>query len=110
MGTAHKEDAMIKTKRLGEEMLMNKLKLCEIADNFKISEGSLFTILHESLGMRKLFSKCGPSLLAPDQKQQRVEDSDPCLFAIYSVDNSKTCSYSLLNMVQVRYSGTNFER
>ena len=34
-----------------------KLKLREIADTLKISEGTVFTILHESLGMRKLFSK-----------------------------------------------------
>ena len=34
-----------------------KLKLREIADTLKISEGSVFTILHKSLGMRKLFSK-----------------------------------------------------
>ena len=32
-----------------------KLKLREIADTLKISEGSVFTILHEFLGMRKLF-------------------------------------------------------
>ena len=31
-----------------------KLKLCEIAKTLKISEGSVFTILHESLGMRKV--------------------------------------------------------
>ena len=34
-----------------------KLKLREIADTLKISEGSVFTILHESLEIRKLFSK-----------------------------------------------------
>ena len=34
-----------------------KLKLRQIADTLKISEGSVFTILHESLGMRKLFPK-----------------------------------------------------
>ena len=44
-----------------------------------ISEGSVFTVLHESLGMRKLFSKRVPLLLTPDQKQQRFEDSEPCL-------------------------------
>ena len=33
-----------------------KLKLREIADTLKLSEGSVFTILHKSLGMRKLFS------------------------------------------------------
>ena len=52
-----------------------KLKLREIADTLKISEGSVFTILHESLRMRKLF----PEWVPPDQKQQRVEDSVCCL-------------------------------
>ena len=56
-----------------------KLKLREIADTLKISEGSVFTILHESLGSRKLFSKWVPHFLTPDQKQQRVEDSERCL-------------------------------
>ena len=44
-----------------------------------MSSGSVFTILHESLGMCKLFSKWVPRLLTPDQKQQRVEDSERCL-------------------------------
>ena len=35
--------------------------------------------LPKSLGMRKLFSKWVPCLLAPDQKQQRVEDSERSL-------------------------------
>ena len=39
----------------------------------------MFTVLHESLGMRKLFSKWVPRLLTPDQKQQHVEDSERCL-------------------------------
>ena len=56
-----------------------KLKLREIADISKISEGNVFTILHESLGMRKLYSKWMLRLLTPDQKQQHVEDSERCL-------------------------------
>ena len=56
-----------------------KLKLREIADTLKVSEGRVFTILHESLGMHKLFSKLVPHLLTPDQKQQRLEDSERCL-------------------------------
>ncbi|XP_076641941.1 protein GVQW3-like [Halictus rubicundus] len=55
-----------------------KMKLREIADTLKISEGSVFTILHENLGMRKLLSKWVPRLLTPDQKQQRVDDSERC--------------------------------
>ena len=34
-----------------------KLKLREIAVTLKISKGSVFTIFHESFGIRKLFSK-----------------------------------------------------
>ena len=57
----------------------HKLELREIADTLKISEGSVFTILHKSLGIHKLFSKWVPRLLTPDQKQQRFEDSERCL-------------------------------
>ena len=35
----------------------HKLKLHEIANTLKISEGSVFTILHEHLSMKKLCSK-----------------------------------------------------
>ena len=46
------------TKKLNELVLANrKLKLHEIAEKLKISEGSVFTILHEHLSMRKLCSK-----------------------------------------------------
>ena len=31
-----------------------KLKLCEIAEELKISEGNIFTILHEQVSVRKL--------------------------------------------------------
>ena len=56
-----------------------KLQLRDIANTLKISEGRVFTILHEYLSMRKLFSKWVPRLLISDQKQQRVEDSERCL-------------------------------
>ena len=57
------------------------VKLREIAETLKISKCSVFTIWHESLGMRNFFSKWVPRLLIPDQKQkqQRVEDSECCL-------------------------------
>ena len=56
----------------------SKLNLREIAGTLKISEGSVFTILHEYLEMHKLFSKWVPRLLTLDQKEQRVEDSESC--------------------------------
>ena len=52
--------------------------LREVADALKISEGSTFTILHESLGMRKFYSKWVPRLFTPDEKKQRVEDLERC--------------------------------
>ena len=55
-----------------------KMKLRALADTLKISEGSVFTILHENLGMRKLLSTWVPRLLTPDQKQP-VDDSECCL-------------------------------
>ena len=51
-----------------------KLKLCEIAEELKISEGSVFTILHEHLSMKKLCSKWVLHLLTVDQKH--VDDSE----------------------------------
>ena len=56
-----------------------KLKLREIFDTLKILEGSVFTILYESLGMSKLFSKWEPCWVTSDQTQQRIEDSERCL-------------------------------
>ena len=49
-----------------------KLKLHEIADTLNISEGSVFTILNKSLGMRKLFSKWIRRLLTPDQNNNAL--------------------------------------
>ena len=52
------------TKKLHKLVLANrKLKLCEI------SEGSVFTILHEHLSMRKLSSRWVPCLLTVDKKK-----------------------------------------
>ena len=46
------------TKSLHQLVLANyKLKLYEIREELKISEGSVFTILHEHLSMRKLCSQ-----------------------------------------------------
>ena len=55
-----------------------KLKLREIAEELKISEGSVFLILHGHLSMRNLCSMWVPHLLTVDQKQ-RVDDSERCL-------------------------------
>ena len=56
-----------------------KLKLCKIAEELKISESSVFPILHEHLSVRKLCSKWVLRLLTVNQKQQHVNNSVCCL-------------------------------
>ena len=66
-------------KKLHKLILANcKLEWREIAEMLKISEGSVFTILHERLSMRNLCSKWVLCLLTVDQKQ-RVDNSKHCL-------------------------------
>ena len=57
----------------------HKLKLCETAEELKKSEGSVFTIWHEHLSMRKRYSKWVACLLTIDEKQQWVNVSEHCL-------------------------------
>ena len=68
-----------------------KLKLREIAEELKISGGSIFTILHENLSMRKLCSKWVLCLLTVDQKQQCVNDSERCLQLFQRNQNEFLC-------------------
>ena len=57
------------TKKLHKLVLANhKLKLREIAEELKISEGSVFTFLDEHLSMRKLCAKWVMHLLTINQK------------------------------------------
>nr|XP_040579875.1 uncharacterized protein LOC121128360 [Lepeophtheirus salmonis] len=51
-----------------------KVKLQKKADTLKLSKGSIYTIIHDHLGMKKLFSKWVPRLLTPEEKQQRADD------------------------------------
>lgn len=56
-----------------------KVKLSEIAETLKISKERVGHIVHEYLGFRKLCAKWVPRMLTPDQKQERVDDSEQCL-------------------------------
>ena len=69
-----------KTQKNSKLVLANReFKLHEIVEELKISEGSVFTILHEHLSMKKLCSKCVQCLLTVDQKQQCIDDLEHCL-------------------------------
>ena len=69
-----------KHKKNSKLILTNcKLKLREIAEELKISKGSVLTILHEHLSRRKQCSKWVLHLLTVDQKQQCIDNSEHCL-------------------------------
>ena len=64
--SGHPNSAVVpeNTNKLHKLVLVDhKLKLREIAEELKISECSIFTILHEHLSMRKLCSKWVLNLL-----------------------------------------------
>ena len=67
------------------QMMLNAQVAQIVTENTKkstnsfLSEGSVFTILHEHLWMRKLCSKWVSRLLIVERKQQRVDDSERCL-------------------------------
>ena len=67
------------TKKLHKLVLVDcKLKFHEIAEQL-ISEGSIFTILHDHLSRRKLYSKWVQCLRMINQDQQHVNNSEHCL-------------------------------
>ena len=68
----------------------HKLKLCEIAEELKISEGSVFIILHKHLSMRKLCSKWMSHLVTVNQKQQHVDNSE-CYLQLFQCKKRSFC-------------------
>ncbi|XP_031639759.1 histone-lysine N-methyltransferase SETMAR-like [Contarinia nasturtii] len=66
-------------------MLLNdrKVKVREIAESIDISTGSVVTIMHQHLHMKKLLAMWVPHFLNIDQKEQRINDSQRCL-ALYN--------------------------
>ena len=84
-------------------MANRNLKLCEIAEELKISEYSVFTLLHVLLLMRKLCLKRVPCLLSVDQKQQCVDDSK-CYLQLFQ-DNKKEflCKYVTMDETWIHY-------
>ena len=78
------------------------LKLQEIAEELKISEGCVFTILHEYLSMRKLCSKWVAHLLTVDQKQH-VKDSELCLQMFQCNKKEVLCKYVTMDKTWIHY-------
>ena len=82
------------TKKLHKLILADRqLQLRKIAEELKISEGSVSTILHEDLSMRKLCSKWVLHLLIVDQKQQCVDDLEQYLQLFQCNKKEFLCKY-----------------
>ena len=82
------------TKKFHKLVLADhKSKLRETAEELKISEGSVFTILHEHFLMRKLSSKWVLRLLTLDQKQQCIDVSERCLRLFQCNKKEFLCKY-----------------
>ena len=64
-----------------EEMVManRKITVQEITESLNISNGSIFTIIHDHLKMTKVASHWVPKKLTDDQKTCRVSISEECL-------------------------------
>ena len=75
------EDVIPENIKKIHKLVMNdrKWKVHELNDIVKISDGGVFTILHEHVGMRKLCAKWVPRELTVDQKQQRIDAPEECL-------------------------------
>ncbi|XP_025156069.1 histone-lysine N-methyltransferase SETMAR-like [Harpegnathos saltator] len=80
-----------------------KVKLHEIADILKISFGSVYTILHEHLVKKKLFSKWVPRLLRMEQKQQRVDDSERYLTLFTRNKQEFFCRYVTMDETWIHH-------
>ena len=58
-----------------ERFVLNnrRIKVAELASECDISNGSVYTIIHEHLGMSKVFARWVPRNLNMQDRQQRVE-------------------------------------
>ena len=91
-------------KKLHKLILANcKLKLHEKAEELKISESSVFTILHEYLSMRKLCSKWVLRLLTVDQKQQCIDDLEHCLQLFQCKKKEFLCKYVTMDETWIHH-------
>ena len=66
--------------RVKRHVLNNRrIEVAELASECAISNGSVYTIIHEHLGMSKVFARWVPRNLNMQNRQQRVESSQELL-------------------------------
>ena len=79
-----------KKKNLHQLVLADcEFKLRVIEEQLKLSEGSVFTILHERFSMRKLCSKWVTCLLTVYPKQQQYIDNSECCLQLFQYNKKE---------------------
>ena len=68
-----------------ERLVLNNRQCAELASECGISNGSVYTIIHEHLGMSKVSARWVPRNLNMQDRQQRVESSQE-LLEVYNAD------------------------
>lgn len=67
-------------EKVRQEVMKNRRVRCwELAEALRIPKTSIYRILTEDLGMKKLSARWVPRLLTPENKQSRIETSKECL-------------------------------
>ena len=61
-----------------------RIKVAELASECGISNGSVYTIIHEHLGMSKVSARWVPRNLTMQDRQQRVDSSQELLEVYYA--------------------------
>ena len=71
-----------------ERLVLNNLriKVAKLASEYGISNGSVYTIIHEHLGMSKVSARWVPRNLNMQDHQQRVESSQEELLEVYNAN------------------------
>lgn len=78
-GRPYEEVTEENIEKLGGKFIeLSKLIISERADMSSISYTSVYSVLYEHLGMKKLSTRWVPRLLTVDQKQTRVDISKHC--------------------------------
>ena len=64
-----------------QDMILSvrRIRVREIIKATTISQGTVFSILHEKLGVKKILARLVPRLLSEENKRNRVVDSEAIL-------------------------------
>ena len=75
-------------------------KVREVSQQVKCRVGTVHTVIHESLNMRRLCTRWIPKMLSEHQKAQRVDDIGP---GVTTKHNHNRC-FIMLEVICIKFS------